>query len=69
MEFTASEDRLRFDTEKTGVQDLENLVQLITRIEQRADGATVEFLDNATSIELVGVNLADITPDMIIFSL
>ena len=69
MEFTASEDRLRFDTEKTGVQDLENLVQLITRIEQRADGATVEFLDNATSIELVGVNLADITPEMVIFSL
>lgn len=67
-DFTIGEDSLLFDTEKTGVQDLEHLLQLITRIEQRDDGATVEFLDNAVSIELVGVNLADITPEMVIFS-
>lgn len=69
MDFTIGEDRLLFDTEKTGVQDLDHLLGLITRIEQRANGATVEFLDNAVSIELVGIDLADFTPDMVIFSL
>ena len=68
-DFTIGEDRLLFDTEKTGVQDLEHLLQLITHIEQRADGATVEFLDNAVSIELVGIDLNDITPEMVLFSL
>ncbi len=68
-DFTIGEDRLLFDTEKTGVQNLEHLVSLITHIDQRDDGATIEFLDNAVSIELVGMNLADFTPDMVIFSL
>ncbi len=68
-DFTIGEDRLLFDTEITGVKDMDDLVQLVTHVDQRADGVTVEFLDNAVSIELVGINLADITPDMIIFSL
>ncbi|MCH9638849.1 MAG: hemolysin expression modulating protein [Betaproteobacteria bacterium] len=68
-DFTLGEDRLLFDTNETGVRDLDHLIQLISRTEQREDGATVEFLDNAVSIELVGINLADITPDMVIFSL
>ncbi len=68
-DFTIGEDRLLFDTEITGVKDINDLVQLITHVDQRADGVTVEFLDNAVSIELVGINLADITADMIIFDL
>lgn len=68
-DFSISEDRLLFDTAKTGVRNLDDLVQLVTRVDQRADGVTVEFLDNAVSIELVGINLADITPDMILFGL
>ncbi len=68
-DFIVGEDRLLFDTEKTGVRDFENLAQLVSQIDQRADGVTVGFLDNAVSIELVGIDLANITPDMIIFSL
>lgn len=68
-DFTIGEDRLLFDTEETGVQDLEHLLELITHIDQRADGATVEFLDNAVSIELVGIDLGDITPEMVLFNL
>lgn len=68
-DFTIGEDRLLFDTNETGVRDLDHLVQLISKTDQTEDGVTVEFLDNAVSIELVGINLADITPDMVIFSL
>ncbi len=68
-DFTIGEDRLLFDTAKTGVKDMNDLVQLVTKVDQRTDGVTVEFLDNAVSIELVGINLAEITADMIIFGL
>ncbi len=68
-DFSINEDRLLFDTAQTGIKDIDDLVQLITGIDQRADGVTVEFLNNAATIELVGVNLADITPDMVIFSI
>lgn len=68
-DFTIGEDRLLFDTNETGVRDLDHLVQLISKTDQTEDGVTVEFLDNAVSIELVGINLSDITPDMVIFSL
>lgn len=68
-DFTLGEDRLFFDAEKTGIQSIQQLVQLITHTEQRADGVSVEFGSNAASIDLIGVNLADITADMIIFEL
>jgi Ca2+-binding RTX toxin-like protein len=68
-DFSITEDRLLFDTGNTGIRDLDDLVQLITGIDQRADGVTVEFINNAATIELVGVNLADLTPDMVIFSI
>ena len=68
-DFTIGEDRLLFDTEITGVKDIDDLVQLVTHVDQSEDGVTVEFLDNTVSIELVGINLADISADMVIFSL
>ncbi len=68
-DFSITEDRLLFDTTQTGIKDLDDLLQLITGTNQTADGVTVEFLNNAATIELVGINLANITPDMIIFSI
>ncbi len=62
-------DRLLFDTAKTGVIDFNHLASLVSNVDQRADGVTVAFLDNTVSINMVGINLADITPDMVIFSL
>lgn len=73
-DFKIGEDRLFFDAEKTGITSVEQLVQLITHTEQRnegnkqTDGALVQFGPNA-SIDLIGVNLADITADMIVFEL
>ncbi len=68
-DFTIGEDRLFFDSEKTGINDLGQLVQLITGVDQRDDGVTIEFANNAVSIDLVGVNLSELTPDMIVFTL
>ncbi len=67
-DFTIGEDRLFFDAEKTGLTSVEQLVQLITNTEQREDGVLIEFGPSA-SIDLIGVNLGDITADMIIFEL
>lgn len=73
-DFTIGEDRLFFDSETLGISSIEQLVPFITNINQRADfngnpiGVTVEFGSEA-SIDLVGINLNDITPDMVIFDL
>ncbi|SFP94819.1 Hemolysin-type calcium-binding repeat-containing protein [Nitrosomonas cryotolerans] len=68
QDFTIGEDRLFFDSEKTGINNLDQLVQLITSIDQRDDGVTVGFGPDA-SIDLIGINLNDITADMVIFTL
>lgn len=67
-DFTLGEDRLFFDAEQTGIDSIEDVVSLITNIDQRSDGVTVEFGPNAW-IDLVGINLNDITADMVVFSL
>jgi Ca2+-binding RTX toxin-like protein len=68
MDFTIGEDRLFFDPAKLGVNSIEQLVSYITHIDQRADGVTVDFGPDA-SIELVGINLDNITADMVVFNL
>ncbi len=68
-DFNVADDRLFFDSSKLGVDSLEQLVSSITNVEQDDNGVRVEFVDDAASITLVGVNLDDITPDMVIFNL
>jgi len=68
-DFTMGEDRLFFDSEKLGINSMEQLVSVITRVEQKVDSTRIEFMDNATSITLIGVDVNDITADMIIFTL
>ncbi|MDV6343418.1 hemolysin expression modulating protein [Nitrosomonas sp. Is37] len=67
-DFTIGEDRLFFDSEKLGINSIEQLVPFITDIKERADGVTVEFGSEA-SIDLVGIHLNDITADMVVFNL
>ncbi|MEQ1779132.1 MAG: M10 family metallopeptidase [Nitrosomonas sp.] len=67
-DFTVGEDRLFFDSSKIGVSNLHDLVGYITNVNQKSDGVTVEFGPNA-SIELVGINLNEITASMIVFAL
>lgn len=67
-DFTLGQDRLLFDSERLGVNSIEELVSYITNTHQTAEGVTVEFGPDA-SIELVGINLNDITAEMVIFNL
>jgi Ca2+-binding RTX toxin-like protein len=69
QDFTIGEDRLFFDSEKLGVDNLEQLLSLIIRVEQNDDSVRIEFFNDAASITLVGVDLEDISPDMVIFTL
>lgn len=68
-DFVPGEDLLFFDAEKTGIDNIGTLVGLISDIDQRDDGVTVHFGSNAAWIDLVGVNINDITADMVIFGL
>jgi len=68
-DFTMGEDRLFFDSAKLGINSMEQLMSAITRIEQNVNGTRIEFMDNAASITLIGVDANDITSDMIIFTL
>ncbi|MDV6343263.1 CAP domain-containing protein [Nitrosomonas sp. Is37] len=67
-DFTIGEDYLFFDSGKFEINSIEQLVSFITNIDQTTDGTTIEFGQD-TSINLVGINLNDITAGMIIFDL
>ena len=70
-DFTVGEDRLFFDADKTGIDSVPELLDLITTIESRDDdGFTVYFGDPgnpAAWIDVVGVNIHEITADMVVF--
>lgn len=68
IDFVPGEDMLFFDAARTGIDNIGTLVGLISDIDQRDDGVTVSFGPNA-QIDLVGVNINDITADMVIFTL
>ncbi|MBA2483492.1 MAG: hemolysin expression modulating protein [Nitrosomonas sp.] len=67
-DFTIGEDQIFFDSTKLGINSLEQLVSFITNVEQNEDSVRVEFVDDAASITLVGINLDDITAEMIGFA-
>lgn len=69
-DFTVGEDRLFFDSEILGIDSFSELVSYITGVTDNGDsGFTVEFVGGAATIELVGVNINSITPDMIVYTL
>lgn len=69
-DFTIGEDRLFFDSAILGIHQLSELVSYITNvIDNGNNGFTVEFVGGAATIELIGVNINNITADMIIFNL
>jgi Ca2+-binding RTX toxin-like protein len=59
-DFTIGEDRLFFDSEKLGINSLEQLASVITRIEQNGSDTRIEFMDNAASITLIGIDESDL---------
>ena len=67
-DFIIGEDHLFFDSSKIEVNNLHNLIGYITDINQMSDDVIVEFGPHA-SIELVGINLNEITTHMVVFAL
>ena len=69
-DFKVDEDRLFFDSEILGIHSFSELVSYITGVTDNGDsGFTVEFVEGAATIELVGVNINSITTDMIVYTL
>lgn len=66
-DFNLSEDRIFFDSIKTGLNNINEVNQMITAITQSGSSAEVEFGPNA-SIDIIGINIADLTVDMIGFA-
>ncbi|GJL76700.1 MAG TPA: hemolysin expression modulating protein [Nitrosomonas sp.] len=67
-DFTPGEDRLFFDTASVGIDSLEKLVPFVTAVDQSDGDLMIEFGPNL-SIDIVGVQLGDLSPDMIVFQL
>ncbi|MFZ1851898.1 MAG: hemolysin expression modulating protein [Nitrosomonas sp.] len=71
-DFTIGQDRLFFDSTTLGITQLSELVPYITKISDITNdakgGTRFDFGPNA-SIELVGIKLADLTAEMIVFHL
>ncbi len=68
LDFTPGEDRLFFDAATLGISSYEELVPFVTAISESEKSLKVEFGPNAW-IDFVGVQLIDITPDMIVFEI
>lgn len=67
QDFNLTEDRIFFDSVKTGLNNIDEVNQAITAVNQRTDGVTVEFGPNA-SIDLIGINFTDMTAEMVGFA-
>lgn len=65
-DFSASDDRIVFDTATTGINNLHDLMSLITSISDISDGALIEF-GQIASITLVGLTSADLNAGMVYF--
>lgn len=67
QDLNIAEDRIYFDVAKTGLNNIDEVNQMITAVNQRIDGVEVEFGPDA-SVDLIGINFAEITIEMIGFA-
>lgn len=68
QDFDVSADTLMFESDTTGITNLEQLVSLITSFENTTEGVVVHFIDDVASITLIGLQSSDLTADMVGFS-
>ncbi|MCB1985037.1 MAG: hemolysin expression modulating protein [Burkholderiales bacterium] len=67
-DFTPGEDRLFFDTTAVGIDSLDKLAPFVTAVNQSETSLKIEFGPNL-SIDLVGVQLSELSPNMIVFEI
>lgn len=67
-DFVNSSDLLVFDSKATGLYDINNLLSVISSIEDSSEGAIVHFIDNIASITLIGLHSDDLSTSMVGFA-
>ena len=67
QDFDNSADLLIFETETTGINDFNELVSVISSVEDTSEGVVVHFVDDIASITLVGLQSSDLSADMVGF--
>lgn len=68
QDFDASADLLMFDSESTGLNNLDELSSVISSFEDTSEGVIVHFVDDVASITLIGLHSGDLSADMVGFS-
>ena len=68
QDFDTAADKIVFESESTGINDLDTLLSSISNIEEATEGVVVHFVDDIASITLVGLQVADLSTDMVEFS-
>lgn len=66
-DFNLAEDRIFFDSAQTGFNNINDVNKMITAVNQSGNSVKVEFGTSA-SIDLIGINFADLTTDMVGFT-
>lgn len=67
-DFDKLSDLLVFESETTGLNNIKELLVVITAIEDKSEGVTVDFVGNIASITLIGLHLGDLSVDMVGFA-
>ena len=67
QDLNLAEDSIYLGVAQTGLGNIDEVNQMITAVNQREDGVEVEFGPDA-SIDLIGINFAEITAEMIGFA-
>ncbi|MCB1985407.1 MAG: hypothetical protein H6936_00635 [Burkholderiales bacterium] len=66
-DFDPLADLLVFDSEKTGLYTIHDLLSVVTHLEDKETGVIVHFVKELSSITLIGVHPEDLSVDMLAF--
>lgn len=66
--FENNVDTLTFETEHTGLHNIDELLSVISSIEDTNDGVVIHFVNDVASITLVGLHMGDLSADMVEFT-
>ena len=68
QDFDTSTESLVFDSDTTGITSFEELVAVVSSVEDTTEGVVVHFVDDIASITLVGLLSSDLSADLVTFS-
>lgn len=68
QDFDTSADLLIFESESTGINDLDELMSVISSFEDTSEGVVIHFVDDVATITLIGLQSSDLSAEMVGFS-